>query len=424
MIDAYLDDDRSSAWSQLDEIDPSIPLNLRFSRPDGSVAAIIRGDPQASVAYWELLADNIRLSGTDDRFVAFGHFEGGNCCGRVEVFRLGETPHLFASTPWNRGEREAIVKTAHGWVATTIDSSMDRNAFRGHPGTTLTLMQWRLTAAGFVIAPELGKASSDGTSELSKQCEMVGGWHGPRCSDYFGPGMTDGEMADQIRATVARAKGDGREILERLPNDVVAAIGSGRASRVFDSLAAAGAPPMVSRVLAQLYLQSPYWPEVVKLNSLATMLGPLTSNTPVIAEAIARDRLLWPLSVLGGPVLGLLEQTCGPVESRQRLLDADGGELASSVAAGCPRIQATTRPDDVAGAMAVHSDGRRDLFILTRQGGLVIHRDGKGWLSLVDNDQDGRADEIHIYADKKIYSCPLTDAAGTMDCVDQFRAAE
>ncbi|WP_147385642.1 hypothetical protein [Oleomonas cavernae] len=64
---------------------------LRFTRPDGKVAAEFPGESRFD--NWAFITDEIRLPGMTEPIAAFVRSSGGiHCCLTIETFRLGRRP--------------------------------------------------------------------------------------------------------------------------------------------------------------------------------------------------------------------------------------------------------------------------------------------------------------------------------------------
>jgi hypothetical protein len=403
---------------------------LRFRDPAGRIVARFpgKGDTEA----WALITDAIHLPEVPEPIAAFMHYSGGiHCCSAVELFRLGPTPSAFAATPRQEGDGATVVATGSGWVAPSHDRSFAYGFDRSFAHSAFPPVYWRLTPAGFVTAPELQKAGEDGLPALFGQCRLAGrdGDGNPTCDSYAVQPMTDQALTAAIKAVVASAGGNVDLILRDLPAQAIEGIAEGRGALIFAALDKAGAPPLVARKLVQSYAARPYWPEILALNGIETMLTPLAADGHAVGAAIAGDRALRPLGLYGGPTLGFVDLACNG-DGHLRLLDAFGGGLGELTMIGCPRLtvpQAMLTDGTWSGAaVATGENGGRGIVALTAQGGLVVPLDDDTIevAGFTDEDKDGKAETVELTAGERRGSCPLTDVAAAMGCIDQFQTAE
>ncbi|RJF87728.1 hypothetical protein D3874_12420 [Oleomonas cavernae] len=299
------------------------------------------------------------------------------------------------------------------------------------------LVYWRLTPSGFATAPELQKVGADGLPALFAQCRSTGRdeYGNPSCGEYvFQPRTDEALIASITREVSVQASADPDAIFRYPFADAIAGIAEGRAALVFDALAKAKAPPAVARRLVQTVAARRYWPEILALNGVEAMLTPLASDGHAVGAAIAGDRPLLPLGRYGGPTLGFVDLACNS-DGHVRLLDAFGGGLGELTMIGCPRVEvpnsllfneAATGEAWPAAVVATGQDGGRGIVAITAQGGLVVPLDDDTIevAGFTDEDKDGKAETVDLVSGDRRASCPLTDVAAAMGCIDQFPAAE
>ncbi|MDD3444730.1 MAG: hypothetical protein PHS60_04935 [Zavarzinia sp.] len=401
-------------------------LALRFIAPDGTVVADFPGD--GGIEAWTLIASDIRVDGIDAPLAAFFHYAGGaHCCSRVEVFRLGAAPDRLARTPLQEGDLATIVETDEGWIVPSHDMSFAYAFGHAYATSPFPPAYWRLTARGFVSAPEMQRLDARGMPALLAHCRIrPEAGEDPACGDFMPYGEDDATLRAGIAEAVATGEGRASRVLGALPAGAFERFAQGRAEQVLDLLEGAGAPPEVGRILVQAFAARPYWREIVALNGLDVLLRPLGADGPALAPA--GDALVQPLAAYGGRTLAIARVNCtAQGEARLDFVDPFGAELGAVALTACPVLSVPLYLDDEDGypALVAARDGVDGditaLALATPGGGFTVPVDLPGLAvdGATDADRDGRAEALSLSLDGgEAQSCPVIDAPAFISCMD------
>ncbi|PWR24004.1 hypothetical protein [Zavarzinia compransoris] len=400
---------------------------LRFLGPDGKVVAAFTG--QGDTESWELLRADIRIEGVAEPLAAFRHYWGGaHCCSRVEVFRLGGIPGLLAVSPRQEGDTVGIVETPAGWFVPSHDASFAYAFDRSFAGSPFPPVYWRLTAAGFVPAPEQQRVDAAGRPALLEACRRPGVYEEgvPSCDDVPFYLTGDAELAALLAEVAPGAGQEPLKWLARMPAAVFERFAEGEAAKALALLKAAGAPPEVGRILVQAFAARHHWRELVALNGFETLVAPLLEDG-IVVPAAGRG-LVQPVSALRGPLAGFARIDCpADGEARVELLDRFGAGLGLATLDHCPVLASPLYLGGKAPVPALLAAYRGEaisaLVVPTAAGGMVVPVDVPDLevIGATDADGDGKAETIAVKRSGRAgepVTCPLSEAPALIACLD------